>query len=325
MSQPHNWAQYLADNPQISIADLLRKVEAPALDILTTNDISGDIDTLYRDGRERGQATGWPSVDPFYRVAPGFWTCVTGWPGSGKSTWVDNLAVKTMEKHNWRWLFFSAENRPYAAHWAGLAEIYTGQAFDKDTPERMSSSSLEDAKSFLAEHCFHVRIDDDSLPIKRLLDVGRVAIERFGINCMVIDPWNEVEHSRPHGQNETEYVSTALSAVRSMARATNIHIFVVAHPAKGERKKDGTLPIPTLHDISGSAHFWNKSDYGICVHRDFKDRTGETHIVVQKARHRYVAQLGSVSLFHDRRNNRYVDPFERHVAKFMREPGCDDE
>lgn len=240
----------------------------------------------------------------------------------GKSSMVDNLAIQSMAIHDWRWLFFSAENRPYSAHWAGLSELFIGRPFDRDSYNRMSTDDLSRADAFLSDHAFYVRIDDSQpMTVHRVLDVGRLAIQKHNINAMVIDPWNELEHRRPYGMNETEYVSAALSQVRSMARSTGIHIFVVAHPAKRERSKDGSLPIPTPHDVSGSAHFWNKADYALCVHRDFGDRTGETELYIQKARHRWVAKLGKVSLFHDWRTNRYLDPTSRQSSR----PAEDDE
>lgn len=318
-----NWTQFLADNPQITVADIMQKVEAPALDVISTDDLSAEIDLLYERGRDKGASTGWPSIDVFYRVALGYWTLVTGWPNMGKSSWVDNLAVQTMVRHGWRWLFFSAENRPYEAHWAGLAELYIGKPFDKDHPDRMSSALRDKAKEFLRQHCWHIAIDDKiAMSVKRILDVCSAAVDKYALQCVVIDPWNELEHARPYHMAETEYVSTALSQVRSMARSLGIHVFVVAHPAKQSRQKDGTLPVPTPHDVSGSSHFWNKADYAVCVHRDFADKTGETQVYVQKARHRWVAHLGRASVFHDPRTNRYVDRFG---SAYRREPGEDDE
>lgn len=315
-----NFTRYLQDNPHISVSQVLSNLEAPAMNTLGTDDIDAEIDLLYANGRDKGVSTGWPSLDAYYRIAPGFWTLVTGYPNMGKSSFVDNLAVNTMQKHGWRWLFFSAENRPYEAHWAGLAELVVGKPFDKEHPFRMNQDELAQAKVFLREHVRHVRIDDKQPPsVKQLLEAGMAEQDKYNISAMVIDPWNELEHSRPYGQNETEYVSAMLSAVRSMARSTGIHIFVVAHPAKRQGPQHDGLKAPTPHDVSGSAHFWNKSDYALCVHRDFTDRTGETFVHCQKARHRYVARLGTCSLYHDPNTNRYQDPL--NMPRYQRQPG----
>jgi hypothetical protein len=75
----------------------------------------------------------------------------------------------------------------------------------------------------------------------------------------VMDPWNELEHWRPAGLSETEYVSQTLSYVRNWARTHGVHVFIVAHP-RNEKRVDGKLPIAKLDMISGSQHWWNKAD-----------------------------------------------------------------
>lgn len=311
------WDKFLQDNPHISIADVAESIRGKPLEIVSTADLSPLIDELYEKGRDTGFSTGWNSVDIHYRIAPRYWTLVTGWPNMGKSSFVDNLAVNTMVKHDWRWLFFSAENLPYESHWAGLSELYIGQPFNRGAVARMGEKERDRAKGFLGDHCWHI-VPDDRMTVKRILDVAGGAVAKHKIDCIVIDPWNELDHSRPVAMNETEYVSNALSQVRRFARNENVHVFVVAHPAKGLRSKEGVLPVPTPHDVSGSSHFWNKSDYALCVHRDFGDHTGEISVYVQKARHRWVARLGRVSLFHDPATNRFNDPY---TPKQTREPG----
>lgn len=322
-----SWEKFLSENPQITIAEIVDRCDGAPLALVSTDDLEKDIDRLYTHGRDPGFSTGWSSMDVHYRIAPRYWTLVSGWPNMGKSSWVDNLAVNTMRRHHWRWLFFSAENQPYEAHWAGLAELYCGYPFNIGASQRMTPLMLEQAKTFLSAHCWHIT-PDDNMTVKRIIKVAQDAIDKWGINCVVIDPWNELDHSRPVNMNETEYVSNALSQIRRFARENEIHVFVVAHPAKMARLKDGALPVPTPHDVSGSSHFWNKSDYAICVWRDFGDVTGETHIYVQKARHRWISRLGRVALFYEPVTGRFIDPHHRPTIDELmqgREPGSDDE
>jgi hypothetical protein len=68
-------------------------------------------------------------------------------------------------------------------------------------------------------------------------------------------------------------------------------------PQKLRRREDGTLPIPGLYDISGSANFANKADFGIVVHRDLK--TGRTTISVRKCRFKHLGKIGDAELEYD--------------------------
>jgi len=66
---------------------------------------------------------------------------------------------------------------------------------------------------------------------------------------------------------------------------------------KMRRREDGSLPVPGLYDISGSANFANKADFGIVVHRDLK--TGRTTISVRKCRFKHLGKIGDAELEYD--------------------------
>ena len=55
----------------------------------------------------------------------------------------------------------------------------------------------------------------------------------------------------------------------------------MAHPAKLQ-KVGNVYEIPTLYSISGSAHFYNKTDNGFTVYRDNENNNVQIHI--QKVR-----------------------------------------
>jgi len=122
-------------------------------------------------------------------------------------------------------------------------------------------------------------------------------VKRKGIRGLVIDPWNELEHVRPAGMTETEYVSVVLKRVRQFARRNGVHLWLVAHPQKLYRDKDSGYPVPTLYDISGSAHWRNKSDVGLSLWRDLANPGSDRlEVHVQKIRFRQIGKLGMAQL-----------------------------
>ena len=87
-----------------------------------------------------------------------------------------------------------------------------------------------------------------------------------------------------------------------------MHVWLVAHPQKLKRE-GGKLPIPTPDSVSGSAHFWNKSDIALTVHREGDDKTsGEVSIIVQKCRFKHIGRRGVAVLRYDRITGTYSDP-----------------
>lgn len=226
------------------------------------------------------------------------------------SNFVDALAVNLAALHGWRIALFSPENMPLHDHAARLCEKYARAPFFDGPTLRMGRSELEAAKAWVQEHFFWILpTDDDDWTLDKILDSAKALVFRKGINGLVIDPWNELEHYRPREMTQTEYIGKALKQIRHFARRHSIHIWVVAHPAKLYRDKDGRYPVPTLYDISDSANWRNKCDCGIVVWRDFKSNA-PVEIHVQKIRFRQVGKLGIAKLEYVKATATYRDlPF----------------
>jgi twinkle protein len=258
---------------------------------------------LYRDGRKRAHSTGWTSLDEYMTIREGRLSVVTGIPNSGKSEFVDALMVNLAMGYGWRFAVCSLENPP-EEHISKLAEKYLGLPFWPGPTIRMSELELQRALDWSDDHFYLIRFDDETPTIEAILDKGRAAVMRHGIRGLVIDPYNELEHKRPNNMTETEYISQLLGKVKRFAQNHGVHVWFVAHPAKMQRE-NGSLPPPTLYDISGSANWANKADIGVVVHRDpVKDPT-KAEIYVRKVRFKSEGKVGATELQWDRATGRY--------------------
>ena len=219
-----------------------------------------EITELHKNGLPRGSKTGWSNVDKLYRPLPGQVTVITGWPGSGKSEWLDALALN-LAKQGWRFVVYSPENMPVTVHVTKLLEKFTGQPFGDGPTERVDLETARESAVELDEWFCLLRpdLDDDkqSFTIDEVLDKAKLwlAIQGYlkGDNrCgLIIDPWNELEHTLLQGQSETLYIGYCLSMVRQWARNNNVHVWIVAHPQKLKRDEGGKLPVPRPDSISG--------------------------------------------------------------------------
>ena len=86
-----------------------------------------------------------------------------------------------------------------------------------------------------------------------------------------MDPYNELDHQRPSHMSETEYVSQMLTKIKRFAQHHDVHVWFVAHP---RQLRDWKGQPPTMYDISGSAHFINKADNGLVIHRNRDPEAG---------------------------------------------------
>lgn len=272
----------------------------PVIGVNGVIDLQKEVLNLYQNGFASVYTTGWSSVDEFYKVRPGEMTVVTGYSGHGKSEFLDALLVNLAQGHDWSFGVCSLENLPYERHVVKLSQKVTGKPFYDDTDNRMTLDELSEAESFLGDH-FHF-INPDEVDIDSILGIGKSLIFRYGIKGLVIDPYNELDHKRPLGMSETEYVSEFLSKVRRFARMNEIAVWVVAHPTKPIR--DMAIMAPTAYDISGSANWANKADNALSV---FRGEGDEVQIHVKKIRFKEVGKLGQVELKYEHKSGRYLN------------------
>jgi len=57
------------------------------------------------------------------------------------------------------------------------------------------------------------------------------------------------------------------------AKKFDVLVFVVAHPTKMYKDKDGKIEEPTMYNIKGGGEWYDASYHGILVHRDYEEKT----------------------------------------------------
>lgn len=229
--------------------------------IITVSDMRDDLFKEWAEKTSRkGLSTGWPSLDEVFRLNPSYLHVVTGIPGHGKSEVMDGLAVNTAVLHDWKWLFYSPENYPTHKHLMKLIEKYVGKH-----KSRMTKDELLEGWLWAADHFTWLYPKEGETDLDSLLSLVDVAGE---FNAVVFDPWGEIDSTPYAHLSETEYIKQSLSKVRRFARQRKLAFFIVAHPTKLMKDRDGQYPVPDGYSISGSAHWRNLSDMLITIHRD---------------------------------------------------------
>ncbi|KAG6500875.1 hypothetical protein ZIOFF_040733 [Zingiber officinale] len=236
------------------------------------------------------------------QVVAGELTLITGVPNSGKSEWIDALLCNINERHGWKFALCSMENK-VEEHARKLLEKHIKKPFFS---ARMTVEEFEAGKKWLDDTFYLIRCEDDCLPsVTWVLDCAKLAVLRYGVRGLVIDPYNELDHQRSNFQTETEYVSQMLTKVKCFAEQHSCHVWFVAHP-KQLHNWDGRAP--NLYDISGSAHFVNKCDNGIVIHRDRNLTTGlGVEVYVRKVRNKVSGTVGVATLSYNRATGEFHD------------------
>mgnify|MGYP001105882839 CR=1 FL=1 len=272
--------------------------------IFNSQDIREELYELYENGMPPAMTVGYLDFDKKISFDYGRLYTFTGIPGHGKSEFVDQLCVLLNIKHNLKVGYFSPENTPIQFHESKIIEKIVGKTFSR---KFMNKAELEEAIDYTRDNFYHILPEED-LTIDNILSKARHLVKSKGIKVLVIDPYNTINHNRG-SDNEHEYVSKFMSKLQLFARMNQIMIFLVAHPRKIEKRGDGTYNVPTLYDISGSSHFFNKTDFGITVYRNFTDNSVEVHI--QKVKFKHMGEVGMCEFSWKYTNGRYCEWYNR--------------
>lgn len=226
---------------------------------------------------------GFPVLDQHYNVRLGDFCVVTGIPSMGKTAFVNDLTCRLARNHGWSIAVASFEQHPQADHKRNIRNWFL-----RKHPRWGSAAELDAADAFIDRHfVFMVPSEDDDVTLEWTLERCAASVIQHGVKVVVVDPWNEMDHIRPRDMSLTEYTGFAIKQFKKFARKYGVHLIVVAHPAKQKKQDDGTFQVPTLYDISDSAHWYNKPDVGIVVHR-----MDETESIIRVAKSRYHDMIG---------------------------------
>ena len=276
--------------------------------IIKPASLLNDITKLYHTKLIGGHTTGWEVLNNYFTIKAGEFTVLTGMPSHGKSEWLDNLMVNLALNHNYRFAIYSPENHPLELHAKKIIEKLIQKPFYG--AHRMSESDLNEAVDMMGRHFSFVKPSELQFTPIDIINDALPWLDQSTLQprALIIDPWNEMDHYRPAGLNETEYISRVLTDLRRAARDYKTHLFLVAHPMKMQKDKEGNYPVPRPYDISGSAHWYNKADNCISIWRDVANNPELTQVHIQKVRFNTTGKVGMVELIYNRDKSSYFEP-----------------
>jgi twinkle protein len=294
--------EYLVKYGKEALLQVIAEKEPfPVEGVFTTIDLFDDLELLYRNGLQKGLQINDP-IDNLVSFEKGRLYIITGIPGCGKSEYLDYWLVRLNLIHNLKFGYFSPENYPLQLHQSKIISKIVGSEFSQ---HKMSYSSFIDAVNYMSDNFFWVMPEDD-YSVDSVLEKARYLVFRKGISAFVIDPYNKLEHNYGRGESETNYISKFLDKLVTFCHKNNVSIFLVAHPRKMNKDKTtGKMEIPNLYDINGSANFYNKTDFGITVYRDFVEN--KTQVYVQKVKFKHLGEVGYTEYVYNYHSGRYVE------------------
>jgi twinkle protein len=219
------------------------------------------IDDFPERGEVRSYSIGVKPIADMISIVPGTLTVVTGYANMGKSTLMNAIIGHALRYHFPVCVAsFETEVKPILVNGLRCAIMQCAMS-------DLGSVDTSDADDILRNRLRIISqiVDEDAeMTLEDFLEYCRIAVVRDGVKMIVLDPWNEIEHKRRRDETETDYIGRALRAIKAFARRYDVAFWIVAHPTKPQ---EGSSKVPGLYDISGSANWANKPEYGLTYHR----------------------------------------------------------
>jgi twinkle protein len=141
-----------------------------------------------------------------------------------------------------------------------IIEMYIGKSTDpyyKDN--QMSISEYEEAMDFVQKHFFVIYPRKD-FQLSTLFERAKHLVKTKGINALIIDPYNTVQHKMRNGEREDLYISRFMSELKMFALDYSISVHLVAHQVTPQKDDSGRYYKPDVNRVKGGGTFADKAD-----------------------------------------------------------------
>ena len=265
-------------------------VDVPLDNVVTVNDIEDELTEFIQEGFKPGYQIGLPNFDSIFSTYTGQFITVTGIPSSGKSDWVDQMAVGYNINYGWKSAFASPENKPTYLHAHKLnRKNWKGMPGKKD----LGSVKWKAVKNHVIDN--HFFIEMERYDLDSVLSKAAELVKRKGIRMLVLDPFNKVKMKTKREMSIPDYTMEYLQKIEIFAKQHDVLVIVVAHPTKMYTDANGKIEEPTMYNIKGGGEWYDASYHGLLVHRDYEAKT--VKVKVLKVKFQNLGQNGEEAHF----------------------------
>lgn len=295
---------YLGKNAVINVIKNAQSI--PVDGVYYLEDIFPSMLENFKRGIQLAPTTRFTDMDDFFRWKKGELNLFVGYGNHGKTFFALQLMLTKSIWDGWRWAIFSPENYPANDFYDDLVEMYVGKWLNN-----MSEQEYTDACYFIGDHIFYVYPDNEH-DVNSINERFRHLVLKKGLDGVMIDPFNQLDHNQKTFQREDQYLSEVFKDLKRFALLNNVCYNIIAHPKNPSYNQDKSLPIVDMYDIAGGAAWGNKMDNIVSYYRPnfhIDKNDPNVQVFIQKLkRKRTGGKLGDFPLVLDWGRKRYKDP-----------------
>lgn len=263
------------------VKNMIRNADSiPVEGIYEVDDLFPTMLENFKRGVQLAPSTRMPQTDEYWRWKKGDINLITGYANAGKTNYIIQMMLIKSIWDGWKWAVFCPENYPANDFYDDLVEMYVGKWLNQ-----MTEQEYTDACHFLSKHIFYVYPENEH-DIHSIHEKFRYLVMKKGIDGVLIDPFNQLDHNQKAYQREDQYLSEVLKDIKRFALLNAVVYNIVAHPKNPRYEEGRTLPPVDMYDIAGGAMWGNKVDLILSYFRpnQIEKNSPEVRIYVQKVK-----------------------------------------
>ena len=231
----------------------------------------------FNKGKEPGESCGIFQLDNNFTIRKGFMYCFTGWPGSGKSEFLTQIALYQAKKHQRKVGIYSPESYPVEDFIDSVVHCYLGKTTDKRFPNVCTEKEYISAIEFIDKYFFF--LDWKETPdVSKVID-GFTFLKTLGAEFFIVDPFNSLV-TDGEGANLAVSIKNNLTNFKRFTSQNKVITCLVEHPKTPTDMKDYDN-IPNNRNMFGGTMWWNKIDVGVSVHRMNRHDKNDDQVIIQ--------------------------------------------
>lgn len=293
--------------------------DVPVKSVVDYSEIE-ELDISQMDGVTTGIK---PLDNELLKIFFGTLTVLSGRPGSGKTSIIDQTIARTIDDNKSVFLFSKEMPERMSANWfntiiAGRRNMAERTSGDGRKYYIVPYSTQKKMQSYYNKKLFIYR-DDEPNDVESVMRSAEECVRKFGCKLIVLDNLMMIDLNCSESDKNTAQTNLINSFIKFAAKF-NVAVVLIAHP----RKTQDTNSDIEMYDISGTSNIINLAMRSIGLRRVSKKEKGDPKskwhkydVVLTVIKDRLLGKADfQLGLWYDLTSRRFYTDYAEYDAKF---------
>ena len=293
--------------------------DVPVKSVVDYSEIE-ELDISQMDGVKTGIK---PLDEELLKIFYGTLTVLSGRPGSGKTSIIDQTIARTIDNGKPVFLFLKEMPERMSANWfntiiAGRRNMVEKTSRDNRKYYIVPQSIQKKMQTYYNKKLFIYR-DDEPNDVDSVLKSAEECVRKFGCKLIVLDNLMMIDLNCAESDKNTAQTNLINSLIKFAAKF-NVAVVLIAHP----RKTQDTNSDIEMYDISGTSNIINLAMRSIGLRRvskkekaDAKSKWHNFDVVLTVIKDRLLGKADfQMGLWYDLTSRRFYTDYEEYDAQF---------